>query len=472
MPSKAILFPGQGAQFKGMGKRLFEKYPDSVETASRILGYSLRVLCLEDPHRQLHETRYTQPALYVVNALGYRQYCETNPEPPSYFAGHSLGEYNALLAAGAFDFETGLQLVQKRGELMATASGGGMLAVLDVSLARLQAFLADHALEDLDIANHNTPTQYVLSGPTASIQKAQAILAKHDLRCVVLNVSAAFHSRYMKDVQSVFSTFLQQFGFSALHTPVVSNVTGQPYRDSDLVSLLATQLSGSVLWTDSIQYLTATDPTMTFFEIGDRPLLSKMVEAIQKAPKRQPTPTITPTQLGSPAFREAYGIKYAYLVGAMYRGIASHEMVIALGRAGLMGFLGTGGMDLETVRHAIASIQASLSPLEPWGVNLLCTFEDPALEWESVRLYLAMGVTRIEAAAYVQMTPALVWFRVSGLIQDTNGHIQCRHQIVAKVSRPEVAKAFMSPLPNTSSTYCSKKTAYRNLNVNGPELFR
>src|SRR5262245_41129871 len=120
------VFPGQGSQHKGMGKDLFSRYPGVVAVADGVLGYSIKELCLDDPKGSLRETQFTQPALYVVNALTWYHMLETRKTLPNYVAGHSLGEYNALLAAEVFDFETGLRLVQKRGELMAKVKGGGM----------------------------------------------------------------------------------------------------------------------------------------------------------------------------------------------------------------------------------------------------------------------------------------------------------------------------------------------------------
>lgn len=125
---QVIMFSGQGSQYRGMGKSLFPKYKEETKLASDILGYDIVELCLKDPRKELAKTQFTQPALFVVNALTY--YDQKEELSPNYFIGHSLGEYNALYAAGAFDFETGLRLVQKRGQLMAAASGGGMAAIL------------------------------------------------------------------------------------------------------------------------------------------------------------------------------------------------------------------------------------------------------------------------------------------------------------------------------------------------------
>jgi trans-AT polyketide synthase/acyltransferase/oxidoreductase domain-containing protein len=112
------VFPGQGSQKKGMGGTLFDEFPEFTAQADAILGYSMKELCLEDPQQQLMQTQYTQSTLFVVNALSYMKRCQENDQKPDFVAGHSLGEYNALFAAGAFDFESGVALVKKRGELM------------------------------------------------------------------------------------------------------------------------------------------------------------------------------------------------------------------------------------------------------------------------------------------------------------------------------------------------------------------
>lgn len=156
---------------------------------------------------------------------------------------------------------------------------------------------------------------------------------------------------------------------------------------------------------------------------------------------------IAPTQLGDAQFRKDYGIKYAYLSGAMYRGIASKELVIAMGKAGFMGFLGTGGMKLDQVESELAVIQSQLVHDEPYGMNLLCNLNSPEIEMATVELYLKRNVRRVEAAAFMQMTPALVLYRVRGLQKGKDGKVHIKHQIIAKVSRPEVAEMFMSPPP-------------------------
>lgn len=152
-------------------------------------------------------------------------------------------------------------------------------------------------------------------------------------------------------------------------------------------------------------------------------------------------------RLGSAPFRRDYGLRYAYLSGAMYRGIASREMVVAMGRAGMLGFLGTGGMALAQIRSDIEYIQQQLQEQQPYGMNLIASMGDDALERSTVALYLELGVQAVEASAFMQITPALVHFRLAGLTQGANGKAVCRNKLLAKLSRPEVAQEFMRPPP-------------------------
>ncbi len=151
--------------------------------------------------------------------------------------------------------------------------------------------------------------------------------------------------------------------------------------------------------------------------------------------------------LGSAQFKQDYGIQYAYYSGAMYRGTASKELVVAMGKAGLMGFLGVGGLKLDRVEGDIDYIQNALNQDQAYGMNLLCDLSHPDEEMKTVELYLKKGIRNVEAAAFLQITPALAYYRLKGLRQDDNGNITSDHNVIAKVSRPEVAQAFMSPAP-------------------------
>ena len=275
------LFPGQGSQKIGMGQELFERYPQMVAEADDILGYPIAKLCLEDPEGCLNLTQYTQPALYVVNALSYFAQREDNIVPQAdYAAGHSLGEYNALLAAQAFDFATGLKLVQKRGWLMSETEPGGMSAIIGLTLEKIQDVFQSLNINTVDIANLNSPTQIVISGPPADLDHIDPACKKAGAKLVVrLNVSGSFHSRYMKPASLLFSQFLQGFTFSPLNMPVIANSTATPYENHEIALRLTEQIYSPVRWTDTIHYLFKT-PQPEFKELGPHGVLTKLVKQI------------------------------------------------------------------------------------------------------------------------------------------------------------------------------------------------
>ncbi|MVA56839.1 ACP S-malonyltransferase [Agrobacterium vitis] len=283
---KVVIFPGQGSQAQGMGKELFDHFKELTESASDVLGYSIRELCLEDPRGELNNTGFTQPALYVVNALSYYKHLEGKACAPDYLAGHSLGEYNALLAAGCFDFITGLKLVKRRGELMAQVSNGAMAAILNASKEDIERILRENGLTNVDLANYNTPSQIVISGLSAEVAKAEPLFTQGPMRYYPLNTSGAFHSRFMRPVKEEFSSFLKTFSFAAPKIPVISNVSARPYDGAGIAEGLAGQIASTVRWSESVQYLLVLaakrgDSAM-FEEMGHGNVLSRLVHTVKQ----------------------------------------------------------------------------------------------------------------------------------------------------------------------------------------------
>jgi malonyl CoA-acyl carrier protein transacylase len=285
----AFIFPGQGSQKRGMGQGLFDEvreYAAVEKDVDALLGYSMRKLCLEDPENSLKETQFTQPSLYVTNALHYYKAMSEGARP-AFVAGHSLGEYNALLAAGAFDFLTGLRLVQKRGELMSQAKNGGMGAVIGLDGRTIARVLQDNGLTAIDVANFNSPSQTVVSGPVDDIRRAGPFFEKAGAQMYIpLQVSAAFHSRYMADAAKAFADFLAPMSFAAPRIPVIANVTAQPYpadnASESVKSLLVKQITHSVQWNDTVRYL-LRQGVVQFSELGPGNVLTRMVQQIHQA---------------------------------------------------------------------------------------------------------------------------------------------------------------------------------------------
>ncbi|CUB23384.1 Polyketide biosynthesis malonyl CoA-acyl carrier protein transacylase PksC [Bacillus subtilis] len=283
------VFPGQGSQKQGMGSDLFDEFKELTAQADEILGYSIKRLCMENPYSNLNKTQFTQPALYVVNALSYLKKIREAEAKPYFVAGHSLGEYNALFAAGAFDFETGLKLVRKRGELMSMVSNGGMAAIMGLNEEQVAKALKEYHLHDVDIANVNAPYQIVISGKKDEIEKAASLFETMTEVTMVLplNVSGAFHSRYMNKAKEEFEQFLQTFHFSPLSIPVISNVYAKPYTYELMKQTLADQINHSVKWTKSISYLMKKGQ-MEFEEIGPGNVLTGLIHRIKKDAEPMP----------------------------------------------------------------------------------------------------------------------------------------------------------------------------------------
>ncbi len=275
-----VMFPGQGSQFNGMGEDLFKEFPDVVKATNRILGYDIEDICINNPNNNLNQTNYTQPALFLVNYLHYQKHLKTN-RVPDYILGHSLGEFNALCASGAFDFETGLKIVQKRGELMFSINDTGMAAIIGADYKEVKDILKNN-FPDIDIANINTTAQIVISGKLESLEKSADHFEEEGLVYVPLKVSGAFHSRYMTPIVSKFQDFIQTLPLNNCTVPVISNYTAQlyPTGKEGLIKNMVNQINNPVKWLQSIEYLMYQGEG-NFIEMGPGEVLTNVVKKIK-----------------------------------------------------------------------------------------------------------------------------------------------------------------------------------------------
>lgn len=286
----SLVFPGQGSQGVGMGKELTESYPaaaDIFAQADSVLGYSLSDLCFNGPEDELKQTINTQPALYVTSAAAHAalQSQITNHKSPIACAGHSVGEYAALFAAGAFSFETGLKLVRTRAELMqkaAEANPGAMAAILGLSPEQVSEAVGKASDAGTVVAaNFNSPIQTVISGDAAGVARASEIASEMGAKRVVpLNVSGGFHSPLMQVAADGLAKTLASTEITDLSVPVVANFTADAETTAAQVrENLARQITGSVKWVDSVRKMVEMG-TEVFLELGSGNVLAGLIKRI------------------------------------------------------------------------------------------------------------------------------------------------------------------------------------------------
>jgi len=290
----AWVFPGQGSQVVGMGKELAQNFTEIAELynqADAVLGFSLSRLCFEGPEADLTRTDNAQPALLVTSLAHLKAIQLRQPaildEPPLFVAGHSLGEYTALVANGSLKFEDALRLVRERGRLMNEAgqgsgAGSGMVAVIGADDAQLEEMARQNGVE---IANYNSPGQTAVSGTTEGLARfTQAAKEAGIKRVIPLPVSAAFHSSVMRPMAAELGQLISQITFSPANFPVVSNVTAQPLPLDDAAALqeeLTVQTYSPVRWVESVRTMFNGGATR-FVEIGTGKVLTGLIKRIEK----------------------------------------------------------------------------------------------------------------------------------------------------------------------------------------------
>ncbi len=287
----AWLFPGQGTQSVGMGKALCDASPAAravFDRADEALGDRLSKLCFEGPNTELVLTANTQPAILTTSIAALEALKEANPDlpAPAFAAGHSLGEYSALVAAGALVFEDAVRLVRLRGQAMQTAvpeGHGAMAAILGGDEAAVRSLCDDARDGDvLAPANFNAPGQIVIAGHATAVARARDLAGARKLKAIPLNVSAPFHCSLMEPAARAVEKALTGVTVRPLAFPVVTNVEAKPNQDPARVpELLVRQVDGAVLWDRTVQFLTA-EHVERALEIGPGKVLAGLVRKIDK----------------------------------------------------------------------------------------------------------------------------------------------------------------------------------------------
>jgi [acyl-carrier-protein] S-malonyltransferase len=291
MESVACLFPGQGSQYVGMGQKLWKEFSiarERFEEAEEVLGWNIRKCCFEGEFSELTQTMNAQPAILILSVISFEIYMQEIGILPQWLAGHSLGEYSALVCSKALTFSDAVSLVRARGMFMqqAAASGvGAMAAVSGIDTASLEILCSQTSIEaePVVIACRNTAEQNVVSGSRTAVYRLIAKLEQRNVKYSFLQVSGSFHSPLMAKAAIDLEQELKKYTFQAFQIPVISNVTANEYSDSQQVAeVLKQQMTMPVRWHESMELLRRKGVTQTI-ELGPKTILSQMMKKIAPA---------------------------------------------------------------------------------------------------------------------------------------------------------------------------------------------
>ncbi|MDZ8082647.1 MAG: ACP S-malonyltransferase [Nostoc sp. DcaGUA01] len=281
----ALVFPGQGSQYVGMGLEIFKEFISAekiFESAEEVSKLDIRNLCFFGDEENLMETSITQPCLLATNIALYTVFQEHFSKKPKFICGHSAGEYSALVAAGVLSFADAMSLLQVRGALMSKTQEGGMVALKGVTFEQAEKLCKENVQPGgvLVPANLNSPEQIVISGDMDSIEEALVFAFENNVKAVPLPVSGAFHSPLMQEAAQNLSHIISNLQFNDAGIPVISNVTAKPVINGyEWSQLLEQQITAAVLWESSIRYI-YENGIEVFVEMGPGKVLSKLIKKI------------------------------------------------------------------------------------------------------------------------------------------------------------------------------------------------